>query len=126
MLGFKEVLFAGLKQNIGHYVRNCLTCEANRASYRKQVGSLRPWPIRVGPWECVSMDLITSLPESRGSDAIFVVVDRFCKLAKMEPSKGMAAAFDKVVLHFHCLVPAPWVAEDQSDWSVYLGLAVGS
>jgi hypothetical protein len=72
------------------------------------------------------MDFITSLPESRGSDAIFVVVDRFCKLARMEPTKGMVTAFDKVVLLFQCLVPAPWVAEDQSDRSDYLGLAVGS
>ena len=38
----------------------------------------------------------------------------------------MASAFDKVVLLFQCLVPAPWVAEDQSDWSDYLGLAVCS
>ena len=82
MLGFKEVLLAGMKEDIAHYVKTCITCEANRASYRKQVGLLRPLPIQDGPWECVSMDFITSLPESRGSDAIFVVVDRFCKLAK--------------------------------------------
>jgi hypothetical protein len=47
------------------------------------------------------MDFITSLPESRGSDAIFVVVDRFSKLARMEPTKGTATAFETAVLFFN-------------------------
>ena len=76
-----------MKKDIAHYVKTCISCKANRAPYQKHVGLLRPLPSLDGPWECVSMDFITSLPESRGSDAIFGVVDRFCKLARMEPTK---------------------------------------
>ena len=97
----KRFYWPGMKEDIAHYVKTCITCQANRASYRKQVGLLRPLPIPDGPWESVSMDFITSLPESRGSDAIFVVVDRFSKLARMEPTKGTATAFETAVLFFN-------------------------
>ena len=40
-----------------------------------------PLPIAQSPWTDISMDLITQLPESDNSDAIFVVVDRFSKMA---------------------------------------------
>jgi len=32
-----------------------------------------------GPWEIISMNLITQLPELNGYDAIYVIVDRLTK-----------------------------------------------
>ena len=40
-----------------------------------------PLPIAQSPWTDISIDLITQLPESDNYDAIFVVVDRFSKMA---------------------------------------------
>ena len=88
-------------------MKTCITCEANRAPYPKQVGLLRPLPIQDGPWECVSMDFITSLPESRGCDPIFVVVDRFCKLAKDEANKRDNDRLSNRGAPFQSLVAAP-------------------
>ena len=34
-----------------------------------------------GPWEIISIDLITQLPESNGYNAICVIVDRLTKRA---------------------------------------------
>jgi transposase InsO family protein len=90
----KRFYWPGMKEDITHYVKICVTCQSNRASYQKQAGLLRPLPIPNGPWECVSMDFITSLPMSRGCDAIFVVVDHFSKLAHMEPTQGTAMALE--------------------------------
>lgn len=44
------------------------------------------------------MDFITSLPESQGYDAIFVMVDRFSKLAHMVPTVGTATALETAKL----------------------------
>ena len=44
-------------------------------------GPLVPNEVPNGPWEIITIDLITQLPESNGYNAICVVVDRFTKHA---------------------------------------------
>jgi hypothetical protein len=46
------------------------------------------------------MEFMTWLFEWNGMDAIFVVVDRFSKLAKMAPIKTITTTFDSVKLFF--------------------------
>ena len=47
-----------------------MKCQVNGASYQKQVGPLQPLPIPPGPWHSMCMELITTLSESQGYDAI--------------------------------------------------------
>jgi hypothetical protein len=81
-----------MKEEIAHFVKTCVKCQLNRTSYKKQTGFLQPLPILPGPWYSVSMDFITSLPESQDYDAILVMVDRFSKLADMVLTVGTATA----------------------------------
>ncbi len=55
------------------------------------------------PWENVSMDFMTQLPEWNGMDAILVVVNRFSKLAKMAPTKTIIT-FNLAKLFFNMWV----------------------
>ena len=84
----KRYYWLRMKEEIAHFVKTCVKCQMNRASYQKQAGFLQPLPIFPGPWYSVSIDFITSLPELQGYDAKFVMVDRFSKLAPMVPTLG--------------------------------------
>jgi hypothetical protein len=74
-----------LKRNIYTWVQQCDSCQRYKNFPGKKPGKLRPNEIPTKPWEIVSMDLLTDLPESGGYDAILVVVDRFSKMIRILP-----------------------------------------
>jgi hypothetical protein len=48
----------------------------------KKEGLYNPLPTPERPWESISMDYMSSLPSTKwGNECVFVVVDRFSKMA---------------------------------------------
>jgi RNase H-like domain found in reverse transcriptase/Integrase zinc binding domain len=63
------------------YVRSCDSCQRNKTSNQKPIGLLKPLEIPTVRFEQVSMDFITSLPETKANnDAVMVIVDKLTKL----------------------------------------------
>ncbi|KAL3688559.1 hypothetical protein R1sor_014868 [Riccia sorocarpa] len=89
----KGYFWPDMRDDVENFVKTCVVCQANKVSYQKTPGLLRPLPIPNKPFEAISMDFITKLPESSGHDAILVIVDRFSKLARFIPTLGTATAF---------------------------------
>lgn len=72
-----------LKQDVTKWVQRCDKCQRYKNFPGKKPGQLHPNEIPSKPWEIVSMDLLTDLPESEGYDSILVVVDRFSKMIRL-------------------------------------------
>ena len=75
-----------MRQEIGEFIARCLVCQQVKAERKRPAGLLQPLPIRVGKFDGIAMDFVTGFPRSRrGSNAIWVIVDRLTKVAHFIP-----------------------------------------
>jgi len=85
-----------LKRNVQKFYENCITCKKAKSKVKPQ-GLYIPLPI--------SMDFVLGLPRTQGGkDSIFVVVDRFCKMAHFIPCKKIVDACHVAELFFREVV----------------------
>lgn len=69
-----------MDRTCSRYLRNCHTCRRSKAPRDTYNGILNPLPIPERPWQEITMDFVTGLPECEGKNAILVVVDRLTKM----------------------------------------------
>ena len=90
--------FPNMRTEVTNYIKKCDSCQRNKASRHAKYGNLQFTPPAERPWDEVTMDFITKLPESRDGatdiayDTILVIVDRLTKYAHFIPCKGTITA----------------------------------
>ena len=97
-----------LHQFVENYVKGCVKCQESKVITHLKRTPLQPFDTHVeeGPFQYVSMDLITDLPLSNGYDAILTIVDQGCsKAAKFIPCKKTIDGLDVATLYFRHLFP---------------------
>jgi hypothetical protein len=92
---------------IKSYIAGCDACLRAKPLCHKLFVLLHPLPVPDAPWTRISLDFITDLPSITDLDSIFVVKDRFLKMAHFIPcSKTIDMCqttdhFIKEIFHLH-------------------------
>jgi hypothetical protein len=73
-----------LQQFVEEYIKGCTRCQESKTNLPWKKASLYPFNMAVdqGPFQYVSMDLITNLPMSDGHDSILTIVNQGCSKAE--------------------------------------------
>ena len=72
-----------IKWDIARYIKGCDKCQRVKTDTSGKKTPLNPNTVPDTPWEIISVDLISPLPESKGKNAIMVIVDRFSKMIQL-------------------------------------------
>jgi hypothetical protein len=100
------------------YVSRCTTCNKAKSQLNSH-GLYMPLLIPSVPWEDISMDFVLGSRTKRGRDNIFMVVDRFSKMAHSIPYHKSDNASHVVDLFFSeiiCLHGVPnTIVSDKDD-----------
>nr|KYP34891.1 Transposon Ty3-I Gag-Pol polyprotein [Cajanus cajan] len=98
-----------MRRDVERFCSRCIACLQAKSKVMPH-GIYTPLPVANSPWVDISMDFILGLPKTqRGMDSIFVVVDRFSKMAhfipchKIDDASNIARLFFKEVVRLHGL-----------------------
>jgi len=99
-----------MNERIVDFVRSCPECQENKAAQYQPYGLLSPLELPYAPWQSIAMDFIMELPLSEGCDQLWVVIDRFAKIAHFLPlekekktAADLAVTFAREVWKHHGL-----------------------
>lgn len=93
-----------MRKDVERICGNCIVCKKAKSKSQPH-GMYTPLPVSTSPWIDLSMDFVLGLPRSsKGNDSIFVVVDRFSKMAHFSPCKKTSDASNIANLFFRDIV----------------------
>jgi imidazoleglycerol phosphate dehydratase HisB len=74
-----------MREEVKKFMNKCRICQYAKGN-KQNIGLYHPLPIPERPWDAINMDFVLGLLRTqKGIDSIFVVVDRFSKMAHFIP-----------------------------------------
>jgi len=130
----RNIWWPWMNVQIAEFVRSCLQCQKNKAARHQPYGLLTPMEPPYALLQSIAMDFITDLPLSEQCDQLWVVIDRFTKMAHFIPlpkegksASDLARTFAREVWRYHGL-PSDIVSDRDSRftsavWQEFLTLS---
>jgi hypothetical protein len=121
-----------MDETIIDYIQSCVECQKDKAAHYLKYRLLQPLELPYAPWRSIAMDVITNLPESSGCNQLWVVIDRFTKMAHFIPlqkdgktTEDLARIFAREIWKLHGL-PMDIVLDRDSrftstTWKAFIG-----
>jgi len=120
-----------MNERIIDFVRSCPECQQNKASRHQPYGLSLLLEVPYAPWQSIAMDFITDLPLSDEYDQLWVIIDRFTKIAHFIPLQektvaDLAKTFAREIWKYHRFpadIVSDWDSQFTSEtWKGFLGL----
>jgi hypothetical protein len=122
-----------MDQEIIEYIRSSLECQKDKAICHMPYGLLSLLELPYAPWTSIAMDFITDLPLSEDCDQLWVIVDRFTKMAHFIPLKKDQKTAEHLVRIFACemwrfhSIPTDMISDHDSqftstEWKQFLSI----
>ena len=103
----KNYFWPKMFRDVSRFTNRCSTCRKAKSKAQSH-GLYMPLPIPYQLWEDISTNFVLALPRTRnGNDLVFVVVDRFSKMAhfipcnKIDDASHVANLFCREILRLH-------------------------
>jgi transposase InsO family protein len=116
-----------MNEDIIQYVQSCPEYWKNKVARDKSYGILQPLELAYSPWNSIATDFITDLPLNEGCDQLWVIIDRFTKIAHLIPLKKMnnkaedlAEVFAREIWKLHS-IPADIISDQDSRFTSKFG-----
>jgi hypothetical protein len=122
-----------MDQQIIDSIRSCLEYQKDKAACHKPYGLLSPLELPYAPWISIAMDFITDLPLLEDCNQLWVIVERFPKIAHFIPlhkdqkkAEHLVKIFTREIWRFHSIptnIISDWDSRFTSmEWKQFLGL----
>jgi hypothetical protein len=94
----RNIWWPGLNEHIVKYIQSYPECQRYTAAQYKSYGLLQPLDLAFSPWSSTAMDFIMDRPLNDGCDQLWVIIDRFTKMAHFIPLKKIEKNAENLTL----------------------------
>jgi hypothetical protein len=106
-----------VKRVVGEYIALCDNYQRVKVEQQRPAWLLQPLKIAQCKWKEISMDFIVGLPTTQSSyDSIWVIIDRFLKVAHFIPVKTTYKGAKLAELYITKNCVSTWSAQEDSIW----------